>query len=334
MEDQQKLNSKKTSPGASVLLAILGLVAVVLFGVTSLLASLLLAAVFDPGSDSGGSGERYGVVVGFFGLVILLFLMLFMTKKTRSSAFRSTFIIGLWIGVAIYSLIFIYGAVSFVNHNIHIQAGGSGCTDMGQQLIRLQQATVPIATDKGYGTAFAIDDKGTLLTAYHVIEGADRVFASYASGEVPIEVVQVSPETDLALLRIGSLTNGHIALTSQYAIGDDLYVFGYPGNALTAGQASLSRGVLSRVIDGDDLALNSRSAPAGLEMIQTDAAMNPGNSGGPLVNKCGVVGIVSSQSDMNQLDDYIGIASERGIGFAVSSKTAAQEFNIQIHGQY
>lgn len=335
MRERQRDESQAIRPKHGTGLAFLGLLVVIIFGVVSLMTSLLLSGAFggDPSADNAAS--KYMVAVGFFGLVILLFVILFITRSKKLNIFWEMFVVGLWVGVVIYSMVFIAGAIFFTTNNSR-QAGVGGCTDLSSQVSRIEASTIPIATDKGRGTAFAVGDSDTLITAYHVVDGAERVFANFVSGEIPIEVVKVAPELDLALLKMDrGDDDGYLTLTDRYKLGDELYAFGYPGNALTAGQASLSKGILSRIINNEDLILNARGnpVPANLEMVQTDTAVNPGNSGGPLVNRCGVVGVVSAQSDSARLDDYIGIASEQGINFAISSKTASNEFGLQIYGQ-
>lgn len=335
MENQRPVSPKRAEVKRSGGLAVLGFFAVMIFGVVSLLFSLLLSGAFGADPTADGAGSKYIVATGFFGLVVLLFLILFITRSKKLNSFWKSFVVGLWIGVVLYALMLAGGAVAFTGYDSDSQSQASvgACSSLSEQLYKLERSIVPIGTDKSYGTAFAVGDSDTLLTAYHVIDGAERVFANFASGEVPIEVVRVAPELDLALLKMDRQDDdGYLALTNQYRLGDELYAFGYPGNALTAGQASLSKGVLSRVIDNKALVLNwsGESVPSNLEMIQTDATVNPGNSGGPLVNKCGVVGVISAQSDSEQLSDYVGVVSEQGINFAISSKTAAKEFGLTI----
>lgn len=323
---------ESSKPKSRAGLVILGFIAVIIFGFVSLLASLMLSGAFGHDLVFDGAAARYAIMVGFFGLIILLILMLFMRRPGKPGAFRGSFMVGLQIGVVLYALILAGGAVGFVGDNSTQRADGSCSTDVRGQLYMMEQSVVPIGTDKGRGTAFAVGDSSTLLTAYHVVEGVERVYINYISGETPVAVIRVSPEADLALLKADRPLGGYLNLTSQYDLGDDLFVLGYPSNALAAGQASLSRGVLSRVIDNGVLRSNARGEPilSTLEMVQTDATVNPGNSGGPLINRCGVVGVISSKSDSAQLSDYIGITSEQGINFAISSKTAAQEFGLDI----
>ncbi len=83
------------------------------------------------------------------------------------------------------------------------------CTSLEDQYNRAIPAVVPIGTNLGTGTAFAVNDATTLLTAYHVIEGATEVYANWTSGRVGIAVVDTAPEFDLALLKIEKPLEGY-----------------------------------------------------------------------------------------------------------------------------
>jgi serine protease Do len=159
-----------------------------------------------------------------------------------------------------------------------------------------------------------------------VIEGASSIIANYSAGEVKMTVISTAPQYDLALLKIEKPASSFFNLDESYSPTDEVYVYGYPGNSLTAGPPSLSMGIVSRVIDLASLRMTSQDAADGLEIIQTDAAINPGNSGGPLIGSCGVIGVVSFVSDTSKLHQYLGSVSEQNIGFAISSKTARQAF--------
>lgn len=336
MIDKIQKNTEKKVTVKSTLLGVVGLILVSAFGLLSLLLSLAMVYAFIPDYESTNAGIRQIIATGFIGLIILFITILLARQSKKPGSILGSFRGGLWIGVGMYTLMLVGGIVGLTNQSMN-QTHGSGnvCAASPKDILyKIEQATVPIETNLSNGTAFAVGDESTLLTAYHVIEGADRVYANYVSGEVPIEVLRIAPELDLALLKISRSVSGHLSLTSNYKLGDDLYAFGYPGNALTGGQASLTQGVLSRVIDYGTLTLNlpGESVPQNLEMVQTDAMINPGNSGGPLVNRCGVVGIVSWKSDSGQLSDYLGVTSEQGINFAISSKSAASEFSLEIFG--
>ncbi len=192
-----------------------------------------------------------------------------------------------------------------------------------------KSSVFPIATDGGSGTAFAIDSNGSFITAYHVIDGQKNIRLNLSGGSVPLRLLRSAPNYDLALLKADTdLPNkSYLAMDYDYTVGDQVYAIGWPANTFTAGMASYSKGIISRVLTNDSLKLNQPDLQNELEIVQTDAAINPGNSGGPLLSECGVVGIVSAISDSNGLGDY-GFVSEQGIGYAISSKTARDALGL------
>lgn len=303
-------------------------------GIVSLIVVMIIAVAIV-GVDNENA-YRYPILVGVLGVILLVAL--------RKSLFRpgGTFMVkhlgfGMIIGIVLYGLIALSGTNelyrSTIGRTAETKDGIVGCTALSDQLQALRGAIVPIATERGTGTAFVVRDGNTLLTAYHVIEGANKVVASYVSGEVPITVLDTAPDLDLALLHTERSVGAPLKLTDDYSLADDVYIYGYPGNTFTGGQASLSKGILSRIIDQDTLDINNRhtnqNLPGDLEILQTDAAVNPGNSGGPIVNKCGAIGVVSAKSDSGRLSDYIGITSEDGINYAISAKSAMDRFGLR-----
>jgi S1-C subfamily serine protease len=197
-------------------------------------------------------------------------------------------------------------------------------TTLGQAVA----ATYPIVTDLGNGTAFAVSDDGLLVTAYHVVDGAKEVYLNLDSDKEPVQVVRTAPDYDLALLRVRRHTEPHLSLDTGYGQADQVYAVGWPGNTFEAGGASVSTGVISRKISTEDMRNSSiGDVPDDLQMLQTDAAVNPGNSGGPLVGACGVVGVVDAKSDTLDLEQY-GIVSEEGISYAVSAQTVQSALGL------
>ncbi len=257
--------------------------------------------------------------------VILILILLVVTYRFRRKSYFGHLRIGLYIGLGLYALILVIGIAVSIGSSIG-QQQPSACTTPNKQYMAHSSAIVPIATNLGTGTGFAVSDGKTILTAYHVIDGAKKIYANYSSGAVNLKLLDKAPQYDLALLKIEKPLDTYFSLSKQYAVTDEVLVYGYPSNSLTAGPPSISSGIISRVVDLASLRLTQQNAPQGLEIVQTDAAINPGNSGGPMIGKCGVVGIVSFISDTSQLHDYIGSVSEQNIGFAISSKTAAEAF--------
>ena len=182
--------------------------------------------------------------------------------------------------------------------------------------VRAMTLTTDGQTEGSLGTGVVIDDAGTILTALHVITGALQVRVVFYDGsESPASVLVRQPENDLAVLRAQQIPDdlqpATLAGSGGLSVGDQVVAVGNPfgiSNSLTAG-----------VVSGLRRSFRSPKTGATLtNMIQFDAAVNPGNSGGPLLNRNGeVVGIVSSL--LNPTDQEVFI----GIGFAVTIETAA-----------
>lgn len=162
----------------------------------------------------------------------------------------------------------------------------------------------------GTGSGFVYDAQGHIVTNYHVVANADAVSVTLADGEVyQAEIVGTDPSTDLAVLRIDA---PHLPApvpmgdSERLRVGQFVVAIGNPFGL----ERTLTVGVISslgRVIESPDGRFIG-------EAIQTDAAVNPGNSGGPLLNLRGeVIGVNSQIISPSQ--------ASAGIGFAVSANT-------------
>ena len=171
-------------------------------------------------------------------------------------------------------------------------------------------------SEKSVGTGVVIVDTGTILTNLHVVLGAKRVRVVFADGlESDATVTGVRPEHDLAVLQAQTIPDDLIAATmrstADLGLGDHVVAVGFPfgiGPSVTAGVVSgLRREFLSP--EGKRVLTN---------LIQFDAAVNPGSSGGPLVTAEGeVVGIVTGILNPTNQRFFVGI------GFAVPIENAA-----------
>ncbi|OGO50518.1 MAG: hypothetical protein A2148_01085 [Chloroflexi bacterium RBG_16_68_14] len=145
------------------------------------------------------------------------------------------------------------------------------------------------------GTGIVLDDQGHILTNNHVIDGAGSItIRDPRDGrEIPARIVGRSPCDDLAVIQARDPTPFNLATLGTVAdisVGSPVYVVGYPGTpseSFAQTRLSLTGGLVSK--------LNAQFEYYGLQnMIQTDASVNHGNSGGPLVDKWGrVVGVVT-----------------------------------------
>ena len=158
------------------------------------------------------------------------------------------------------------------------------------------------------GTGFFITSDGYVITNYHVIKGGTEVtVTTHDDEEYAAEIVGYEENNDLAVLKVEgeNLPCVTIGSSSDLMVGDQVVAI---GNVLSTFASSLTVGYVSgvdRVVDTQGVAMN---------MIQTDVAINSGNSGGPLFNKKGeVVGITTAKFS-GQSSSGVGI---EGIGFAI-----------------
>ncbi len=169
---------------------------------------------------------------------------------------------------------------------------------------------------RSVGTGVVIIDNGTILTNLHVVQGAQRIEVTFADGHTSEAVVTgVQPEHDLAVLRARSIPDDLQAATMRSTAdlqpGDEVAAVGFP--------FGIGPSVSSGVVSGLKRDFRSPEGKRVLSnLIQFDAAANPGNSGGPLVTMDGhVVGIVTAIMNPTEQATFIGI------GFAVPIENAA-----------
>lgn len=145
---------------------------------------------------------------------------------------------------------------------------------------------------KGYGTGFIVSEEGYIVTNYHVVEDASSVKVTlHDESQYSAKVIGYEESNDIAVIKIepkGQIESLIYGKSSDLSVGDDVYVIGNPLGDLTF---TLTKGVVSalnRLID--------TGSGYNINMFQTDAAINSGNSGGPVFDKHGfVVGIASAK---------------------------------------
>jgi S1-C subfamily serine protease len=202
--------------------------------------------------------------------------------------------------------------------------GGTKPGTLSQTFKRVDDAVVVVRTNErvvsrndghqdvrtaGLGSGVLIGKDGKVLTAAHVVQTADAVAVEFASGTlVRARVVASDPAADVALLQLESVPSGATVATlgdsDKTEVGDEIFVVGAPfgiGHTLTVGHVSARRRANTTFADME-----------GIELFQTDAAINQGNSGGPMFNLAGeVIGVVSRILSRS--------GGSEGLGFVVTS---------------
>jgi S1-C subfamily serine protease len=171
-----------------------------------------------------------------------------------------------------------------------------------------------VQQQQALGSGFVIDKAGHIVTNYHVIEGAGQIEVSFSNQDtLRATLVGSDPSTDIAVLRVGASSGGLTPLelgdSAGVRVGDPVVAIGNPFGLARTATAGIVSAVQERTI----------TAPNGYpidHVIQTDAPINSGNSGGPLLNARGeVIGVNSQIASSN------GSSGNVGIGFAVPSNT-------------
>ena len=185
---------------------------------------------------------------------------------------------------------------------------------------QLKESVVLIQTDFGLGSGFVYDTKGHIITNHHVIDGANTIQVSFIDGNITsANIVGTDIYSDIAVIKIDSkVTTLHpvvLGASSDLTVGSPVAAMGNPfglSDTLTAG-----------IVSSLERTLEVSGGYVIIDIIQIDAAVNPGNSGGPLVNLKGqVVGVNTAiQSETGTFT---------GIGFAVPSDTVKREIDSLI----
>lgn len=197
-------------------------------------------------------------------------------------------------------------------------------TTCEKNLDSIRSNVVEIIGDNANGTGFIISEK-FVVTNYHVVELDSTVSIREDNGNVSeAKVYNKNENLDIAVLSGSFEKREHIQFVDPTYFKEgttDLYAIGYPGSTFRqegTGSLTITSGIYSSFLNYAD---------EGFQLVQTDAAVNPGNSGGPLVNKCGqVFGIVTFSEKFDEYTEQI----KEGLSYAISSTTLVPELNILL----
>jgi serine protease Do len=174
------------------------------------------------------------------------------------------------------------------------------------------------------GSGFIVDPKGYIITNYHVVEKADKIYVKLASDPDsedlgrPARVIGVDKSTDIAVIKIDTdkpLPTVKMGNSDNVQVGDSVEAIGSP--------FALAQTVTAGIISAKNRTIEPGASGQFQHFIQTDAAINPGNSGGPLLNMNGeVIGV--NTAIFTQSGGY------QGLGFAMPSKTVVEVYNDLI----
>ncbi len=176
---------------------------------------------------------------------------------------------------------------------------------------------------QGTGSGFVIDTQGHILTNNHVVQNARQVDVTFSDGtKFPARVVGTDPDNGLALIKVDvpadKLVVAELGDSSTVRVGELAVAIGNP--------FGLTGTVTDGFISGKGRTLAADNGNQMRDLLQTDAAVNPGNSGGPLLNERGdVVGINSAIESPVQ--------GSVGVGFAVPINTAKQSLAGMLAGE-
>lgn len=166
----------------------------------------------------------------------------------------------------------------------------------------------PFTGVRGSGTGFFIGSQGHLITNEHVVEGAGSVTVYLNGKTMPAKVLHVSKQLDLALLKVDYAMAGVPLRALDADLGMDVYAIGYPNPRLQGIEVKMTKGIIS-----SKRGLNDDAAH-----FQFDAAIQPGNSGGPLCDTSGqVVGV-----NVSRLEGVLNGREFQNVNYAIKASEA------------
>jgi 2-alkenal reductase len=174
---------------------------------------------------------------------------------------------------------------------------------------------------KAEGSGFVVDRKGDIVTNNHVVEGAQTLTVVFSDGhKTPAELVRTDPLTDLAVVKVRTRINAIVSFGDSNALEP-----GEPVMAIGSALGEYRNTVTSGIVSALGRAVTEPTGTVLQNMVQTDAPINQGNSGGPLLNDRGqVIGVNTVITRGAQSSDPFGTSTSvvaEGLGFAIPSST-------------
>ena len=250
-------------------------------------------------------------------------------KTTLAAALSATALLGAGGGAATYAALGSGGTTILRTTAVESSAQPAAATTdstVAEIYKRVSDAVVEItvssANGQAQGSGFVYDDEGHVITNHHVVEGADTVSVKFSDGSTHDGTVLGSdPSTDLAVIEVDApaslLQPLDLADSDQLEVGDGAIAIGSPFGLEQTVTAGIVSALHRQITAPDDFAID--------DVIQTDAAINHGNSGGPLLDFEGRVIGVNSQIESDS-------GGNVGIGFAVPSNTVEEIATQLISG--
>ena len=167
-----------------------------------------------------------------------------------------------------------------------------------QKILIDDDEIIPVSS----GTAFAVTKVGHLLTNHHVIDGCRQVSLRFNGREIPVSVINFDPVNDLALLKINRPLKNPYAINENNAeLMQEVFVAGFPFGDSLSNTVKITKGIVSSLTG----LFNNFSE------IQIDAALQPGNSGGPIFDKYGnILGVAVAKVDLRLILENYGTIPE------------------------
>lgn len=236
-----------------------------------------------------------------------------MVQKQEVSFFDSIYFkITLFVLGCVFVWLFLNfnGIQNFISHQVKKETTSKSITCSETDSIdKAKKAVVKIKTDNVSGTGFLFNspyEGNFVLTNYHVVKDIDFPKIVYFDKSLAIgKLFNWDEETDLAVIKVdrGDINALEFGEPDYLQNGHTIVSIGFPFGSILPGEATVNKGTLAAKRDSDYL---------GIEYLQIDASVNPGNSGGPVIDLCGkVMGIMTA-----------GINEAQGLNFAISTKTA------------